>query len=198
MTQEKQTSIRILQSKPAKKTLGKSSVFLLGLIAGMVISAIFFFVFINMNPTESASTNTDSVATQEPELRDVHAEEAATNHHDENAGAYKQHINEKDFIQIVKHENKVAAQKNPNPNASPFEQMLKPEAKPAVPPPAATRPQAAITAKPVPKAKVEAKPEAAAKPTEKEAAPKKEEAQEASPEGTVKMTIDRKVIENKP
>ena len=74
MTQEKQTSIRILQSKPAKKTLGKSSVFLLGLIAGMVISAIFFFVFINMNPTESASTNTDSVAAQEPELRDVHAE----------------------------------------------------------------------------------------------------------------------------
>ncbi|ENU57587.1 putative exported protein [Acinetobacter guillouiae MSP4-18] len=198
MTQEKQTSIRILQSKPAKKTLGKSFVFLLGLIAGMVISAIFFFVFINMNPTESASTNTDSVATQEPELRDVHAEEAATNHHDENAGAYKQHINEKDFNQIFKHENKVAAQKNPNPNASPFEQMLKPEAKPAVPPPAATRPQAAITAKPVPKAKVEAKPEVAAKPTEKEAAPKKEEAQEASPEGTVKMTIDRKVIENKP
>ncbi|MDN5417210.1 MAG: hypothetical protein L0G09_07195 [Acinetobacter sp.] len=198
MTQEKQTSIRILQSKPAKKTLGKSFVFLLGLIAGMVISAIFFFVFINMNPTESASTNTDSVATQEPELRDVHAEEAATNHHDENTGAYKQHINEKDFNQIFKHENKVAAQKNPNPNASPFEQMLKPEAKPAVPPPAATRPQAAITAKPIPKAKVEAKPEAAAKPTEKEAAPKKEEAQEASPEGTVKMTIDRKVIENKP
>ena len=198
MTQEKQTSIRILQSKPAKKTLGKSSVFLLGLIAGMVISAIFFFVFINMNPTESASTNTDSVATQEPELRDVHAEEAATNHHDENAGAYKQHINEKDFNQIFKHENKVAAQKNPNPNASPFEQMLKPEAKPAVPPPAATRPQAAITAKPVPKAKVEAKAETAAKSTEKEAAPKKEEAQEASPEGTVKMTIDRKVIENKP
>jgi len=197
MTQEKQTSIRILQSKPAKKTLGKSSVFLLGLIAGMVISAIFFFVFINMNPTESASTNTDSVATQEPELRDVHAEEAATNHHDENAGAYKQHINEKDFNQIFKHENKVAAQKNPNPNASPFEQMLKPEAKP-VPPPAVTRPQAAITAKPVPKAKVEAKPEAAVKPTEKEATPKKEEAQEASPEGTVKVTIDRKVIENKP
>ena len=198
MTQEKQTSIRILQSKPAKKTLGKSFVFLLGLIAGMVISAIFFFVFINMNPTESASTNTDSVATQEPELRDVHAEEAATNHHDENAGAYKQHINEKDFNQIFKHENKVAAQKNPNPNASPFEQMLKPEAKPAVPPPTATRPQAAITAKPVPKAKVEAKAETAAKSTEKEAAPKKEEAQEASPEGTVKVTIDRKVIENKP
>ncbi|WP_434278655.1 hypothetical protein [Acinetobacter sp. CE-15] len=192
MTQEKQTSIRILQSKPAKKTLGKSSVFLLGLIAGMVISAIFFFVFININPTENTSTNTDSVATQEPELRDVHAEETATNHHDENAGAYKQHINEKDFNQIFKHENKVAAQKNPNPNASPFEQMLKPEAKPAVPPPAA------ITAKPVPKAKVEAKAETAAKPTEKEAAPKKEEAQEASPEGTVKMTIDRKVIENKP
>lgn len=194
MTQEKQTSIRILQSKPAKKTLGKSSVFLLGLIAGMVISAIFFFVFINGNPTENTSTNTDSVATQEPELRDVDAEEAATNHHDENVGAYKQHINEKDFNQIFKHENKVAAQKNPNPNASPFEQMLKP----AVPPPAATRSQATITAKPVPKAKVEAKPEAAAKPTEKEAAPKKEEAQEASPEGTVKMTIDRKVIENKP
>ena len=62
MTQEKQTSIRILQSKPAKKTLGKSSVFLLGLIAGMVISAIFFFVFININPTENTSTNTDSVA----------------------------------------------------------------------------------------------------------------------------------------
>ena len=198
MTQEKQTSIRILQSKPAKKTLGKSSVFLLGLIAGMVISAIFFFVFININPTENTSTNTDSVATQEPELRDVHAEETATNHHDENAGAYKQHINEKDFNQIFKHENKVAAQKNPNPNASPFEQMLKPEAKPAVPPPAATRPQAAITAKPVPKVKVEAKAETAAKPTEKEAAPKKEEAQEASPEGTVKVTIDRKVIENKP
>ena len=114
MTQEKQTSIRILQSKPAKKTLGKSSVFLLGLIAGMVISAIFFFVFININPTENTSTNTDSVATQEPELRDVHAEETATNHHDENAGAYKQHINEKDFNQIFKHENKVAAQKNPN------------------------------------------------------------------------------------
>lgn len=198
MTQEKQTSIRILQSKPAKKTLGKSSVFLLGLIAGMVISAIFFFVFININPTENNSTNTDSVATQEPELRDVHAEETATNHHDENAVAYKQHINEKDFNQIFKHENKVAAQKNPNPNASPFEQMLKPEAKPAVSPPAATRPQAAITAKPVPKAKVEAKAETAAKSTEKEAAPKKEEAQEASPEGTVKVTIDRKVIENKP
>jgi len=198
MTQEKQTSIRILQSKPAKKTLGKSSVFLLGLIAGMVISAIFFFVFINVNPTENTSTNTDSVATQEPELRDVHAEETATNHHDENAGAYKQHINQKHLNQNFKQENKVDAQKNPNPNASPFEQMLKPEAKPAVPPPAATRPQAAITAKPVPKAKVEAKPEAAAKPTEKEAAPKKEEAQEASPEGTVKMTIDRKVIENKP
>ena len=198
MTQEKKTSISILQSKPAKKTLGKSSVFLLGLIAGMVISAIFFFVFININPTENNSTNTDSVATQEPELRDVHAEETATNHHDENAGAYKQHINEKDFNQIFKHENKVAAQKNPNPNASPFEQMLKPEAKPAVSPPAATRPQAAITAKPVPKAKVEAKAETAAKSTEKEAAPKKEEAQEASPEGTVKVTIDRKVIENKP
>lgn len=197
MTQEKQTSIRILQSKPAKKTLGKSSVFLLGLIAGMVISAIFFFVFINIKPTENTSTNTDSVATQEPELRDVHAEETTTNHHDENVGAYKQHINEKDFNQIFKHENKVATQKNPIPNASPFEQMLKPEAKP-VPQSAATRPQAAITAKPIPKAKVEAKAEASAKPTEKEAVPKKEEVQEASPEGTVKVTIDRKVIENKP
>ena len=61
------------------------------------------------------------------------------------AGAYKQHINEKDFNQIFKHENKPAPQPVPK-SGSPFEQMLKPEVKPA--PAVASKPPV-VPAKPV-------------------------------------------------
>lgn len=192
MTQEKQTSIRILQSKPVKKTLGKSSVFLLGLLTGIIISAIFFFVFINLNQAEPSSDSTEAVTSAQETDVQPHSEETVATQHDESAGVYKQHMNEKDFNQIFKHENKPAPQPSAK-GSSPFEQMLKPEVKPA--PALASKPPV-VPAKPV--AAATAKPKVEPKVAEKEAPAKKEEAQEISPEATVKMTIERKEIENKP
>ncbi|WP_353167544.1 hypothetical protein [Acinetobacter sp.] len=191
MTQEKQTSIRILQSKPVKKTLGKSSVFLLGLLTGIIVSAIFFFIFINLNQSETVTDTTEAAATAQEADIPTHTEEAATNPHDESAGVYKQHINDKDFNQIFKHENKPAPQPSTK-GSSPFEQMLKPEAKPASA--IASKPPA-VPAKPVVPA---VKPKVEPKAAEKEHPAKKEEAPEISPEATVKMTIERKETENKP
>jgi hypothetical protein len=191
MTQEKQTSIRILQSKPVKKTLGKSSVFLLGLLTGIIISSFFFLVFINLNQAETVSDTAEAAASAQEADVQTHTEETATNQHDESAGVYKQHINDKDFNQIFKHENKPAPQPSSKGN-SPFEQMLKPEAKPA---PAIAAKPPVIPAKPVVSA---VKPKVEPKASEKEVPAKKEEAQEISPEATVKMTIERKEIENKP
>lgn len=192
MTQEKQTSIRILQSKPVKKTWGKSSIFLLGLLTGIILSAIFFFIFINFNQPETLTDSVETTSAVQEQDVQAHTEEATNNQHDESAGAYKQHINEKDFNQIFKHENKPVPQPVPK-SGSPFEQMLKPEVKPA--PALASKPPV-VPAKPV--AAATAKPKVEAKAAEKEAPAKKEEVQEISPEATVKMTIERKEIENKP
>ena len=188
MTQEKQTSIRILQSKPTKKTLGKSSIFLLGLLTGVIITSIFFLAFISLNPTKNSTTSQDETLTEEKQAEPT-PDNASATHHDENAAVYKQHINEKDFNKIFKHENKPTEQKNPS--GSPFEQILKPESKPTTP---VLQKPAIITTKPVVNA-VKPKVEPPTKPVVKVT---KTAEEEISPEGSVKVSIDRKVVENNP
>lgn len=127
MTQEKQTSIRILQSKPTKKTLGHRR-FLLGLLTGVIIASIFFLAFMQINSTKNlnttAITDPSSEIQQSNESRD---EENSASHHDESSVAYKQHMDDKDFNKMFKHENKSTEQKKSS--GSPFEQIIKPEVK---------------------------------------------------------------------
>ncbi len=187
MTQEKQTSIRILQSKPTKKSLGKPTIFLLGLLTGIIFSSIFFLAFTNINSSKNIDVTSDETQiTEEVHQRHVPNDDNTVSDHDENAVAYKQHINEKDFNKIFKHENKPNEPKNPS--GSPFEQILKPDNKPVVSTPLKA---------PVPIAKPavsQAKPKVA--PTTKAEVKPVEE--EISPEGSVKISIDRKVVEDKP
>lgn len=190
MTQEKQTSIRILQSKPTKKTLGQSTIFLLGLLTGVIIASIFFLAFMQINSTKNlnttAITDPSSKIQQSNESRD---EENSASHHDESSVAYKQHMDDKDFNKMFKHENKSTEQKNPS--GSPFEQIIKPEVKQL--PPTIHKPQS-TTIKPTTN-QVKPKPEANIKVAAKEIKP---EPKEISPEGSVKMSIEKKVVEDKP
>jgi len=195
MTQEKQTSIRILQSKPVKKTLGKSSFFLIGLFVGIISTALFFFVFFNFDRTQedmaSGSINAED---------NVHATSSETpqNHEDDDAHSYKQqHLNEKDFNNIFKHDRKSV--ENQNTNKSPFEQILSPEDKKTQPVP--HKAPLPPLAKPIEKAgvkKAEEKPKLESKPEVKETPIKKDEVKEISPEGSVKVSINSRETENKP
>lgn len=191
MTQEKQTSIRILQSKPTKKTLGKSSIFLLGLLAGVILSAIFFFTFIHFNQAETSDVANEEAVLQESQQHEDSPENQT--HHDESAVAYKQqHINEKDIKQLFKHENKQPVAPK-NPDASPFEQILKPEGKPAPATPHKPQVQNEKTAVNPTKPKIEQKNNTPPTTNGKDIASNKAE---SSPEGSVKI-IESKVVENK-
>ena len=132
MTQEKQTSIRILQSKPTKKTLGKTSVFLLGLLVGMISTAILMLTFFHSNiTTETDLITTESTSEKEAENTARSSAEAMhTTHDDDGSNAYKQHLNEKDLNNLFKHPNKTQEVKNVN--KSPFEQIAIPENKKTV------------------------------------------------------------------
>ncbi len=181
MTQEKQTSIRILQSKPQKKSLGKTALFLLGLLTGITITSIFFLI-INL------------IGNTKPSLEDAQIEEKQLHErpnkdnmiqHDENTVAYNQHINEKDFNKIFKHENKPTPVKSQN--ISPFEQILKPESKPI--PNTINKPLPKKTNTNQSKAETMVSTNIKISPSDQE---------EISPEGSVKMSIERKTTEDKP
>lgn len=190
MTQEKQTSIRILPSKPTKKTVGKSTIFLLGLLTGIIFSSIFFLAFININSSKNEDVTSDETqVTEEIHQHNVPNDDNAVPNHDENAVAYKQHINDKDFNKIFKHENKPV--EPTKLTGSPFEQIIKPETKPAVSAPLKPPTQIAKPTAGQVKPKIEATPNTIVKPN-------KPVEEDISPEGSVKMSIDRKVIEDKP
>lgn len=211
MTQEKQTSIRILQSKPTKKTLGKTSVFLLGLLVGMISTAILMLTFFHSNIT----TETDLITTESTSEKDAEstarssAEAMHTTHDDDGSNAYKQHLNEKDLNNLFKHPNKTQEVKNVN--KSPFEQIGTPENKKTViatsvktiPPLAKpmtkeTIPKVGVKPNEDVQPKTEVKVKEETKPVIKEILKKKEQVKEASPEASVKVTIDRRAAEIKP
>lgn len=201
MTQEKQTSIRILQSKPQKKALGKSSIFLVGLLVGIITTSVFFLIFINLNKTtdaENIETVQQNHVTDEVEN---HTSTQNQEHHQNDDGiAYKQHINEKDLTTAFQHPKKV---EQPKPqSSSPFGNIFSHETKPApqVKAPLSTvlKPDAKATiTKPVAsKADTKVnKPES--KPNNVETA-KKEDTKEITPDATVQISIKPRETESTP
>ena len=201
MTQEKQNSIRILQNKPVKKTLSASSIFLLGFFIGLIVSAIFFLIFFNSNHTVEMESNTSEILQQNELEKNNHVSSESNHEHseneDENADSYKQHVNEKDLKNIFRHENKVQAPKIPS--KSPFEQMNESEKKNSLKiASSSTQPPLAkpITKETALESKI--KKPITQKIEEKEISAADKKLEDVSPEGSVKVLIDRRAIENKP
>lgn len=199
MTQEKQNSIRILQNKPVKKTLSASSIFLLGFFIGLIVSAIFFLIFFNSNHTVEMENNTSEILQQNELEKNNHVSSESSHEHNEEeiSDSYKQHVNEKDLKNIFRHENKVQAPKNPS--KSPFEQMNEPEKKNSLKiASSSTQPP---LAKPITKEialESKIKKPITQKVEEKEISAADKKLEDVSPEGSVKVLIDRRVLENKP
>lgn len=201
MTQEKQNSIRILQNKPVKKNLSASSIFLLGFFIGLIVSAIFFLIFFNSNHTVEMESNTAEILQQNELEKNNHVSSESNHEHseneDENTDSYKQHVNEKDLKNIFRHENKVQAPKNPS--KSPFEQMNESEKKNSLKiTSSSTQPPLAkpITKETALESKI--KKPITQKIEEKEISAADKKLEDVSPEGSVKVLIDRRAIENKP
>lgn len=199
MTQEKQNSIRILQNKPVKKTLSASSIFLLGFFIGLIVSAIFFLIFFNSNHTVEMESNTSEILQQNELEKNNHVSSESSHEHNEEeiSDSYKQHVNEKDLKNIFRHENKAQAPKNPS--KSPFEQMNESEKKNSLKiTSSSTQPP---LAKPITKEialESKIKKPITQKIEEKEISAPDKKLEDVSPEGSVKVLIDRRAIENKP
>lgn len=202
MTQEKQNSIRILQNKPVKKNLSASSIFLLGFFIGLIVSSIFFLIFFNSNHTVEMESNTSEILQQNELEKNNHVSSESNHEHseneDENADSYKQHVNEKDLKNIFRHENKVQVPKIPS--KSPFEQMNESEKKHSLTTvtSASTQP---LLAKPITKEialESKIKKPITQKVEEKEISTADKKLEDVSPAGSVKVSIDRRAIENKP
>jgi len=199
MTQEKQNSIRILQNKPVKKNLSASSIFLLGFFIGLIVSAIFFLIFFNSNHTVEMESNTSEILQQNELETNNHVSSESSHEHneDEISDSYKQHVNEKDLKNIFRHENKVQAPKNPS--KSPFEQMNESEKKNSLKiTSSSTQPPLAkpITKETALESKI--KKPITQKIEEKEISAADKKLEDVSPEGSVKVLIDHRAIENKP
>ena len=199
MTQEKQNSIRILQNKPVKKNLSASSIFLLGFFIGLIVSAIFFLIFFNSNHTVEMESNTSEILQQNELEKNNHVSSESSHEHneDEVSDSYKQHVNEKDLKNIFRHENKAQAPKNPS--KSPFEQMNESEKKNSLKiTSSSTQPPLAkpITKETTLESKI--KKPITQKVEEKEISAADKKLEDVSPEGSVKVLIDRRAIENKP
>ena len=196
MTQEKQNSIRILQNKSTKKNFSKSIVFILGLFIGFIISSILFLILFNTNQFIKMEKNT-SETLQQNEFEKLNALPSESNHghneEEEDSSAYKQHVNEKDLKDVFKHGNNKIETKNLN-KTSPFEQFNGSEKKnlTVIQPP---------LAKPITKEKAtepKIKKILALKTEEKQINTTSKEIEEVSPIGSVKVSIDRRYIENRP
>lgn len=199
MTQEKQNSIRILQNKPVKKTLSASSIFLLGFFIGLIVSAIFFLIFFNSNHTVEMESNTSEILQQNELEKNNHVSSESSHEHNEEeiSDSYKQHVNEKDLKNIFRHENKAQAPKKPS--KSPFEQMNESEKKNSLKiASSSTQPPLAkpITKETALESKI--KKPITQKIEEKEISAADKKLEDVSPEGSVKVLIDRRAIENKP
>ena len=196
MAQEKQNSIRILQSKPKKQPLAKGIYALLGFIGGAVCSTLVFFTVLNpkQSSDEPMSENLTGVTasnqneTQNPEADPVDKA------HVENNQQYKQ-IKDREFSGLFKHseQKNATAQNQDSPFDHAFGQPQKPVAsKPTVVKPNTTAQTVAIKAPPI---AVPLKNAKVTTPTENvETA--KEKATEASPEGSVKVSVTQKLKEN--
>lgn len=204
MTQEKQNSLRILQSKPAKKTLGKASIFLFGLILGLLCSAIFFWTFFNPNTITNANNENERIVEtntiHEPEKIAPVAVDTTHEHHtdvDDN-NTYKQHLNDKDLKRLFQHNAKTeqvqALEKNP------FDQIggQATTEKPVM----TTTPKSPIPLLAKPKPPTPVKPENSTKKTvtkpEVEASVKKPEEVKEVPVEPVKISITSRDIESNP
>lgn len=193
MTQEKQNSIRILQNKPAKKSLSKSIVFLLGVLIGFIVSSILFLIFFNTNKIPQIEENSSEILHQN-ESEKVNNFPSEPNHEDNDSITYRQHVNEKDLKNLFKHENKNLDTNSLN-KTSPFEQINGSDKKPLKP----TQPP---VSKPIVKEQQPRDPKIktipAAKAEEKQIPTTNKEVEDVSPVGSVKVSIDRRQIENKP
>lgn len=190
MTQEKQNSIRILQNKSAKKPLSKSIVFLLGLFIGFIVSSIFFLIFFNTNQTIKVEENSSEILHQN-ESEKVNSFPSEPSHEDDDSITYRQHVNEKDLKNLFKHENKNQANHSLN-TTSPFEQMDVSEKKNTKTQPPVIK---SIAKEKAIEAKIKTVP---TKAEEKQTTTTSKEIEDVSPIGSVKVSIDRRPIENKP
>lgn len=196
MTQEKQNSIRILQNKPIQKSLNKSSIFLLGFFVGIIFSVVFLLIFFSSNHGFGLENPTSAILHQN-ELETNNELSSEPNDEDEDSNSYKQHINEKDLKDIFKHENKMQMPKNQN--KSPFEQISESENKNApMVTSSLTQPSLAkpITKETALESKI--KKPILQKVEEKEISTDDKKLEDVSPAGSVKVSIDRRAIENKP
>lgn len=199
MTQEKQNSIRILQNKPTKKNLTKSSVFLLGFFVGLIFSAILFLIFFNSDRVIEIENNTSEVVHQN-ELEKVDHSSSESNYkqnEDNDSYAYKQHVNEKDLKNLFKHENKTQEPKTLN--KSPFEQITGSENK-TLQTASHTQTKPPLT-KPITKEanlELKTKKKTVLNTEKKEINITGKVAEEVSPAGSVQVSIDRRELESKP